>query len=73
MTPAMPPMIAGATSPTWPPGLVMVTKAAIRLNAARPATPGPAACRASTPIPTARTAMATYMPSSSTVRPWVPK
>ena len=72
-TPAMPPMTAGATSLTWPPGLVIVTKAASRLNAARPATPGAAARRASTPIPTARTAMAAYMPSSSTVRPFVPK
>ena len=71
--PAMPPMIAGATSLTRPPGLVIVTKAAIMLNAARPATPAAAACRASSPIPTARTAMAAYMPSSSTVRPCVPK
>ncbi len=70
---AIPPMTDGTRSVTRLPGLVMVTKAPNRLNAAMPATPSAAARRLSTPTAMARKAMMTYMPSSSTVLPFVPK
>src|SRR5581483_9463119 len=72
-TPARPPMTDGMTSDTWLPGLVIATNATTSVNAATPATPSAAARRAAAPIAIAITAITAYMPSSRTVRPWVPK
>ena len=66
-------MTTGMMSATWLAGLVIVTNAANRVNAATPATPTAASRWASIPITIATTANVTYMPSSSTVRPWAPK
>jgi len=63
----------GMTSATWLAGLVITTNAANRVNAATPATPTEASRRAIIPIAIATTAKVRYMPSSSTVRPCVPK
>src|SRR5439155_8844507 len=57
--PARPPMTTGVTSATWLAGLVIVTNAASRVNAATPATPAATPRRASVPITTATTAKVT--------------